>query len=93
LSTDLLVTFLATAALASEASGQRGNSISARAGHSPEPGSSARAAALASEASGQRGNSISAEMISTDRRFLCNAVRPRRLQRVALVPSAASSTS
>jgi len=31
------------AALASEASGQRGHSISARAGHSPEPGSSARA--------------------------------------------------
>jgi protein ImuB len=50
---------LARAALASEASGQRGNSISARAGHSPELGSSARAA-LASEASGQRGNSISA---------------------------------
>ena len=33
-----------TAALASEASGQRGHSIGARAGHSPEPGSSARAA-------------------------------------------------
>jgi methylenetetrahydrofolate reductase (NADH) len=33
----------ARAALASEASGQRGPSISARAGHSPEPGSSARA--------------------------------------------------
>jgi acyl-CoA synthetase (AMP-forming)/AMP-acid ligase II len=32
------------AVLASEASGQRGHSISARAGHSPEPGSSARAA-------------------------------------------------
>ena len=32
------------AALASEASGQRGNSISARGGHSPESGSSARAA-------------------------------------------------
>jgi uncharacterized protein (TIGR00730 family) len=31
-----------SAALASEASGQRGNSISARAGHSPELGSSAR---------------------------------------------------
>ncbi|MGA7489511.1 MAG: fatty acid--CoA ligase family protein, partial [Xanthobacteraceae bacterium] len=46
-------------ALASEASGQRGHSISARAGHSPEPGSSARAV-LASEASGQRGHSISA---------------------------------
>ena len=30
-------------ALASEASGQRGHSIGARAGHSPEPGSSARA--------------------------------------------------
>jgi hypothetical protein len=49
----------AHAALASEASGQRGHSISARAGHSPEEGSSARAA-LASEASGQRGHSISA---------------------------------
>jgi 2-methylcitrate dehydratase PrpD len=47
------------AALASEASGQRGHSKSARAGHSPEPGSSARAA-LASEASGQRGHSKSA---------------------------------
>jgi putative acetyltransferase len=31
------------AALASEASGQRGHSISARTGHSPEPGSSGRA--------------------------------------------------
>jgi fatty-acyl-CoA synthase len=48
------------AVLASEASGQRGHSISARAGHSPEPGSSARRAVLASEASGQRGHSISA---------------------------------
>ncbi len=47
------------AVLASEASGQRGHSISARAGHSPEPGSSARAV-LASEASGHRGHSISA---------------------------------
>jgi 2-methylcitrate dehydratase PrpD len=36
----------ARAALASEASGQRGHSISARAGHSPEPGSSARAITL-----------------------------------------------
>jgi benzoyl-CoA-dihydrodiol lyase len=34
---------LRAAALASEASGQRGHSKSARAGHSPEPGSSARA--------------------------------------------------
>jgi 2-methylcitrate dehydratase PrpD len=49
----------ARAALASEASGQRGHSKSARAGHSPEPGSSARVA-LASEASGQRGHSKSA---------------------------------
>ena len=32
----------ARAALASEASGQRGHSINARAGHSPEEGSSAR---------------------------------------------------
>jgi error-prone DNA polymerase len=38
----------ARAALASEASGQRGHSISARAGHSPEPGSSARASHLLS---------------------------------------------
>jgi error-prone DNA polymerase len=37
---------LSRAALASEASGQRGNSISARAGHSPELGSSARADAV-----------------------------------------------
>ena len=37
--------FPAPAALASEASGQRGNSIDARAGHSPEEGSSARATA------------------------------------------------
>jgi 2-methylcitrate dehydratase PrpD len=36
----------ARAALASEASGQRGHFISARAGHSPEPGSSARALTL-----------------------------------------------
>ncbi len=36
-----------SAALASEASGQRGHSISARAGHSPQPGSSARADAAA----------------------------------------------
>jgi len=36
----------ARAALASEASGQRGHSKSARAGHSPEPGSSARAVAF-----------------------------------------------
>jgi error-prone DNA polymerase len=53
---------LEPAALASEASDQRGHSISARAGHSPEPGSSARAAALASEASGQRGHSISTRL-------------------------------
>jgi 2-methylcitrate dehydratase PrpD len=46
----------ARAALSSEASGQRGHFMRARAGHSPEPGSSARAA-LASEASGQRGQS------------------------------------
>jgi tripartite-type tricarboxylate transporter receptor subunit TctC len=38
---------LAGAALASEASGQRSHSIGARAGHSPEPGSSARAALAA----------------------------------------------
>src|SRR5262245_43488941 len=56
----------ARAALASEASGQRGNSIVHSASEDareravdtrPEPGSSARAA-LASEASGQRGDSI-----------------------------------
>jgi len=42
--TNLTATFSAArAALASEASGQRGDSISARAGHSPEPDSSARA--------------------------------------------------
>src|SRR5262245_39340555 len=47
----------AVAALASEASGQRGNPIMRAPDTRPEPGSSARAA-LASEASGQRGNSI-----------------------------------
>jgi protein ImuA len=57
--TGFALALTARAALASAASGQRGNSISARAGHSPEVGSSARAA-LASAASGQRGNSISA---------------------------------
>ena len=46
------------AALASEASGQRGNSFEVRAPDTrPEPGSSARAA-LASEASDQRGKSL-----------------------------------
>jgi luciferase family oxidoreductase group 1 len=47
----------ARAALASEASGQRGDSIVRAPDTRPEPGSSARAA-LASEASGQRGDSI-----------------------------------
>jgi methionine synthase II (cobalamin-independent) len=75
------------AALASEASGQRGNSI-VRA-HSasedareraddtrPEPGSSARAA-LASEASGQRGNSIvRAYSASEDARERADDTRP-----------------
>jgi iron(III) transport system ATP-binding protein len=45
----------ATTALASEASGQRGDSKVRAPGTRPEPGSSARAA-LASEASGQRGD-------------------------------------
>jgi len=45
------------AALASEASGQRGNSIVRAPDTRPEPGSSARAA-LASEASGQCGDSM-----------------------------------
>ena len=40
------------AALASEASGQRGHSMSARAGHSPEAGSSARAALAIASADG-----------------------------------------
>jgi hypothetical protein len=52
-------TCLLIAALANEVSGQRGHSIGARAGHSPEVGSSARAA-LANEVSGQRGHSIGA---------------------------------
>jgi hypothetical protein len=46
----------AQAALASEASGQRGDAKLRAPGTHPEPGSSARA--LASEASGQRGHSI-----------------------------------
>src|SRR5215472_12940314 len=49
------------AALASEASGQRGHFTSARAGHSPEPGSSARAA---SEASGQRGDALRGAVVA-----------------------------
>ena len=49
--------FVGRAALASEASGQRGNSMVRAPDTRPEPGSSARAA-LASEASGQRGNSM-----------------------------------
>ena len=57
--TDPAISRHAIAALASVASGQRGHSIGARAGHSPQPGSSARAA-LASVASGQRGHSIGA---------------------------------
>jgi hypothetical protein len=47
----------ARTALASEASGQRGNSMVRAPDTRPEPGSSARAV-LASEASGQRGNSM-----------------------------------
>src|SRR5207244_11174025 len=47
---------IAGAALASEASGQRGESMVRAPDTRPEPGSSARAA-LASEASGERGNS------------------------------------
>src|SRR5262245_51930206 len=39
---DMSPSRVSPAALASEASGQRGRSISARAGHSPEQGSSAR---------------------------------------------------
>jgi uncharacterized protein YbjT (DUF2867 family) len=39
----VVAAIVARAALAREASGQRGHSIGARAGHSPEPGSSARA--------------------------------------------------
>jgi hypothetical protein len=76
------------AALASEASGQRGNSIEVRA-HSasedareragdtrPEPGSSARVA-LASEASGQRGNSVvRAHSASEDARERADDTRP-----------------
>src|SRR5262245_985060 len=50
------VPFRQDAALASEASGQRGNSMVRAPDTRPEPGSSARAA-LASEASGQRGDS------------------------------------
>jgi acyl-CoA synthetase (AMP-forming)/AMP-acid ligase II len=43
----------------SESSGQHGHASSARAGHSPEPGSSARNAVLASAASGQHGDASS----------------------------------
>jgi hypothetical protein len=64
------------AALASEASGQRGNSIVRAPDTRPEPGSSARAA-LASEASGQRGNSIvRAHSASEDARERADDTRP-----------------
>src|SRR5262245_3173257 len=64
------------AALASEASGQRGNSIVRPPDTRPEPGSSARAA-LASEASGQRGNSIvRAHSASEDARERADDTRP-----------------
>ncbi|HKA81750.1 MAG TPA: methyltransferase domain-containing protein [Xanthobacteraceae bacterium] len=49
LETELALRAARDAALASEASGQRGHSISARAGHSPESGSSARIAKLTVE--------------------------------------------
>jgi hypothetical protein len=66
----------ARAALASEASGQRGNSIVRAPDTRPEPGSSARAA-LASEASGQRGNSIvRAHSASEDARERADDTRP-----------------
>jgi acyl-CoA synthetase (AMP-forming)/AMP-acid ligase II len=64
------------AVLASEASGQRGHSIGARAGHLPEPGSSARAV-LASVASGQRGHSeVRAHSASEDARKRADDTRP-----------------
>jgi hypothetical protein len=72
------------AALASEASGQRGDSIVRAPDTRPEPGSSARAA-LASEASGQRGNSIvRAHSASEDAReraiaFLWDRIVARKL--------------
>jgi hypothetical protein len=50
----------AHAALASEASGQRGHSISARAGHSPEAGSSARALSAATVINQQEDRSMPA---------------------------------
>src|SRR5262245_25416921 len=64
------------AALASEASGQRGNFIVRAPDTRPEPGSSARAA-LASEASGQRGNFIvRAHSASEDARERADDTRP-----------------
>src|SRR5712691_5916006 len=77
-----------SAALASEASGQRGNSVMRAHSASedareraddtrPEPGSSARAA-LASEASGQRGNSVMrAHSASEDAREHADDTRPQ----------------
>jgi GNAT superfamily N-acetyltransferase len=64
------------AALASEASGQRGDPIVRAPDTRPEPGSSARAA-LASEASDQRGNSIvRAHSASEDARERADDIRP-----------------
>src|SRR6266851_2992765 len=94
----------ARAALASEASGQRGNSLDVRA-HSasedareraddtrPEPGSSARAA-LASEASSQRGDSkVRAHSASEDARERADDTRaePGSSARAALASAASS---
>ncbi len=64
------------AALASEASGHRGDSKVRAPDTRPEPGSSARAA-LASEASGQRGNSeVRAHSASEDARERADDTRP-----------------
>src|SRR5712691_13192616 len=64
------------AALASEASGQRGDSMVRAPDTRPEPGSSARAA-LASEASGQRGDSmVRAHSALEDARERADDTRP-----------------
>ena len=78
----------AAAALASEASGQRGNSMNARAGHSPEEGSSARAA-LPEEVAGKIMTRVRdilgvIEHLQAINRSMLNRLRPMALGHVPL---------
>jgi protein ImuB len=77
--------FSARAALASEASGQRGHSISARAGHSPEMGLSARAAVAATIGTAWATARFS-EVPVTARGSECDCLAPLPLAALRLSP-------